>query len=335
MVFLAALMVLSLVVVGCGGTQQAEEPAGEPSSEQQSEQPASKYPEKPITCIVAWSAGGGTDVGVRIFLKYVEKYFDGTFVVKNVEGAGGEIGLAEVKNSPPDGYTIGTFNNAHIIIAASREAQYHPIDDFEHIANTVEDPRMFNVRWDDDRFPDGKAFIDYARANPDKLTVGTSGANTSGHFTIEIFNDRMGVKLKPVHFDGAAKSKAAFLGKHIDSIGQTVGEVMPMWKEKQARPVLVAASERLPEFPDAQTFKEHGLDFTISSRRGFAAPKGTPKEYIDILVAAFEKAVADPEFLAEMENMGLPVKFEGPEELRKNATEEFEMYKEIIAKLNS
>lgn len=291
------------------------------------------YPAKPVTLIVPFKAGGGTDIGTRIIAKYAEKHLGKPLVIKNVEGGGSEVGVSQMVRSKPDGYTIAGYNSASIILTTMRKASYHPVDDIEPICLAVSDPRLFAVRADDARFKDAKDFINFARQNPGKLTIGTSGAGTSGHLSILALNKAAKVEAKPVHFGGAGESKAAFLGGHIVAIAQTYGEVYTMLKEKKVRIIAVATEERLKEIPDVPTFKEIGVDLVISSNRGFAAPKGTPKEIINKIAEAFRKASAEPEYLKEMDNMGLPVKFLRPEEFGKLVKYEYDLYSVLTKEL--
>jgi tripartite-type tricarboxylate transporter receptor subunit TctC len=334
--FLVAILILGLLVTGCSNQTAApgpEKPA-ETTEEAAEEVQEIKYPEKPITLIVPFAAGGGTDIGTRIVAKYAEKYLGQSLVVKNIDGGGSEVGVTQMVNSPPDGYTISGFNSASITLCTMRDANYHPIDDIAPISLAVSDPRLFAVRADDDRFTDAASFIQYAKDNPNKLTIGTSGAGTSGHLSILVMNKAAGIEAKPVHFGGAGESKAAFLGGHIDAIAQTYGEVLSMLKDGSAKVIAVATEERMPELPDVPTFKEVGIDLVIASNRGFAAPKDTPKEIIDILAEAFRKAHEDPEYQAEMEKMGLPAKYLGPEEFGELNKKEFEIYTQIGKELS-
>jgi tripartite-type tricarboxylate transporter receptor subunit TctC len=291
------------------------------------------YPAKPVTLIVPYKAGGGTDIGARIFTKYAEKILGKPIIIKNIDGGGGEVGVSQMTRSKPDGYTIAGFNSANVILTLMRKASYHPVNDVAPICLAVSDPRLFAVRADDQRFKDANDFKNYAKKNPNKLTIGTSGAGTSGHLSILALNQAAGVEARPVHFGGAGESKAAFLGGHIDSIAQTYGEVLQMLKEKKARVMAVATEKRMKELPDVPTFKEIGIHLVISSNRGFAAPKGTPKEIIDKLAAAFQKASGDPNYLKEMENMGLPVEFLGPAEFGKLIKDEYELYGPLVKEL--
>ncbi|MPM92337.1 hypothetical protein SDC9_139472 [bioreactor metagenome] len=283
--------------------------------------------------IVPFAAGGGTDIGTRVVAKYAEKYLGQSFIIKNVDGGGSEVGVTEMVNSTPDGYTICGFNSASITLTCMREAQYDALKDVEPICLAVSDPRLFAVRADETRFTDAASFIQYAKDNPNKLTIGTSGAGTSGHLSIMVMNKAAGVEAQPVHFGGAGESKAAFLGGHIDAVAQTYGEVISMMKDNTAKVVAIATEERLPELPDVPTFKEAGIDLVIASNRGFAAPKGTPKEIIDILADAFKKVSEDPEYIAEMKNLGLPAKYLGPEEFGKLNKLEYDTYLPICQEL--
>jgi tripartite-type tricarboxylate transporter receptor subunit TctC len=291
------------------------------------------YPAKPVTLIVPYKAGGGTDIGARIFTKYAEKILGKPIIIKNIDGGGGEVGVSQMSRAKPDGYTIGGFNSANVILTLMRKASYHPVNDIAPVCLAVSDPRLFAVRADDQRFKDANDFKNYAKQHPNKLTIGTSGAGTSGHLSILALNKAAGVEARPVHFGGAGESKAAFLGGHIDSIAQTYGEVLQMLKEKKARVIAVATEKRMKELPGVPTFKEIGVNLVISSNRGYAAPKGTPPEIISKLAAAFRQASEDPDYLKEMENMGLPVEFLGPAEFGKLIKHEYELYGPLVKEL--
>jgi tripartite-type tricarboxylate transporter receptor subunit TctC len=291
------------------------------------------YPLRPVQLIVPFSAGGGTDIGTRVVAKAAEKHLGRPLVIQNIDGGGSEVGVSQMVRSKPDGYTIAGFNSASIVLTTMRKASYNPVTDISPICLVVSDPRLFAVRADDARFKTAKDFIQYARDNPEKLTIGTSGAGTSAHLSILIMNKVAQVKAKPVHFGGAGESRAAFLGGHIDALGQTYGEIYALLKDGKAKVIAVATDERMQELPDVPTFKEIGINLVISSNRGFAAPKGTPKEVIDKLDDAFKKASADPEYLEQMAKMGLPVKYMGPADFAKLIQDEFDIYSEAAKDL--
>ncbi|MBN1827586.1 MAG: tripartite tricarboxylate transporter substrate binding protein [Deltaproteobacteria bacterium] len=295
--------------------------------------PAIDYPKKPVTMIVPFKAGGGTDIGSRIVANYAEKNLGQPLIVKNVDGGGSEVGVSQMVRSKPDGYTICGFNSASVTLTLLRKASYDALNDVEPICLLVSDPRLFAVRANDDRFKTAADFIKYAKENPEKLTIGTSGAGTSGHLSILVMNKAAGIKAKPVHFKGAGASKAAFLGGHIDAVAQTFGEVWEMVRTGQARVIAQATEERLKELPDVPTFKEAGINLVISSNRGLAAPKGTPKEIVDKIADAFKQASENPKYLEDMAKIGLPVKYLGPEEFGKLNKLEHDTYSAIADEL--
>jgi tripartite-type tricarboxylate transporter receptor subunit TctC len=294
---------------------------------------AKTYPARPVTLIVPFAAGGGTDIGTRIAVKAAEKYFPKAIVVQNIDGGGSEVGVSQMVRSKPDGYTVAGFNSASIILTTMRKASYNPVTDISPICLVVSDPRLFAVRADDSRFKTASDFINYAKDNPEKLTIGTSGAGTSGHLAILVMNQAAQVKAKPVHFGGSGESRAAFLGGHIDALAQTYGEVLGMLKDGKVKIIAVATDARMKELPDVPTFKEIGINLVISSNRGFAAPKGTPTEIIEKLDEAFKKASSDPDYLEQMAKMGLPAKYLGPAEFGNLIKEEYEIYSGVVKEM--
>lgn len=326
LLILTILFVLSLSMAGCGNQPQKQD--------SQANAPQPLYPEKPITLIVPYAAGGGTDIGARILVKYAEKTLGKPFVIQNVEGGGAEVGISQMVRSEADGYTIGAFNSGAILLTTMRKASYHPIDDIEPVCLAVSDPSFLVVRADDSRFSTIEEFVDYAGKNPNKVTIGTSGAGSTDHLMIISLNKAAKIETKAVHFGGVSEGKAAFLGGHIDAFLPTYGEVKQLISEKRVKVLGIAAEKRMEDLPDVPTFVEKGYDIVVSSNRGFAAPKGTPKEVIDILADAFKTASEDPGFIKEMEDMGLPIKYLGPEEFAKHIQQEYDFYREVTKGLN-
>lgn len=320
--------ILLASISGCANSPVQKQTTGTPAQQQEPDTSAQKlnYPEKPITLIVPYAAGGGTDIGARILTKYAEKDLGQPFVVQNVEGGGAEIGISQMVRSKPDGYTIAAFNSGAILLTTMRKASYHPINDIEPICLLVSDPSFLVVRPNDTKFKTLEGLIDYAKKNPNKVTIGTSGAGSTDHLMILALNKAANVQIQPVHFGGVGEAKAAFMGGHIDAFLPTFGEVKQMLNEKTAIALAVATDQRLKDLPDIPTFKEKGIDISVSSNRGFAAPKGTPKEVIEKLAEAFKKASEDPGFIKEMSDMGLPIKFLGPQEYGDFIKQEYDFY---------
>lgn len=324
----ASILVLTLMVVGC--TSPSTTPAPESEKEQGQGDAASKYPEKPITIIVTYTAGGNVDVLARLLAKHAEEFLGQPLVIKNVDGGGGEVGVMEALNAPADGYTIFSFGTAHVTLTLMREAGYHPIDDISPICLAVSDPRVFAVRADDERFIEEGSFVQYAKDNPGKLTIGTAGAGSSGHLLVNYMEGALGIKTQLVHFGGVSETKTAVLGGHVDITSDTYGSIINLVNEGTMRIIAVAADERLPDLPDCPTFKELGVDIKMASNRGYAASKDVPDEIIAKLADAFEKAMAKPEYQEELKNIGQPFKFMGVEDWTDFVKYEYDIYSELI-----
>lgn len=279
--------------------------------------------ERPINMIVAYSAGGGTDILARTMVPFLEKYIEGArFVVVNRPGAGGEFGFTESANADPDGYTIGFINApAFLTLPYERETRY-TFESFEPIANLVTDPASLIVRADSN-LETLAEFFDYAQENPNALTVGQQGYGGSMHLSLEAMLRSAEIEVTQVPFPGIPPASTALLGGHIAANMWGLGEAAPLAEEGSIRVLGVMARDRVDLFPDAPTFAEQGYDLFSGSDRGFAAPAGTPAEIINALAEAVERTLEDPEFLAAAEAQFLPLNYMGPEE-----------YKEYLGNLN-
>jgi tripartite-type tricarboxylate transporter receptor subunit TctC len=275
------------------------------------------WPEKPITMIVAYSPGGGTDLIARAVQPYLEKYLGGgaKVVLVHRPGAGGEIGFAAIANAAPDGYTIGFVNTPPLItIPIERTAQFGGPQRFELLGNLIDDPCNFAVHADSE-FRSLKDLAAYARANPGKVTVGSSGIGSDDHLVMLMFERAAGVKMTHVPFKGSADVRAALQGKQITVAAINIGEALqgikggtPMRNIGQFSP---ARSNLAPDLPTA---REQGFDIELSSLRGMAAPKGLPPEIRERLVKAVASAAADPEFQALATKFYAPLRFLTPGE---------------------
>ena len=187
---------------------------------------AAAYPEKPITLIVAYPPGGGTDVVARAIVPFLEKNLggDARILVVNRSGAGGEVGMAALANAPGDGYTIGFVNTPPLMtIPIERQALFGSPQRFDLLGNIIDDPCNFAVH-SDTPVRNLQEFAAWARANPGKLTVGTTGVGSDDHLLMLMFERAAGVKLTHVPFKGSSEVRAAIMGKQIDVAAMNVGE---------------------------------------------------------------------------------------------------------------
>src|SRR5688500_16931753 len=188
---------------------------------------AAAYPERPITMIVAYSAGGGTDLVARAIAPYIEKQLGGgaKIVIVNRTGAGGEIGFAAIANAAADGYTIGFINTPPVMtIPIERKAQFGP-QSFDLLGNVVDDPSNFAVHAESD-IRSLKDLAAYARANPGKVTVGSTGIGSDDHLAMLMFERAAGVKMTHIPFKGSADVRTALASRQITVAAINVGEAL-------------------------------------------------------------------------------------------------------------
>src|SRR5687768_8252784 len=187
---------------------------------------AAAYPDKPITMVVAYSPGGGTDLIARHIQPFLEKYLGGgaRIVIVHRPGAGGEIGFAAIANAPADGYTIGFVNTPPLMtIPIERAAQFGGPQRFELLGNVIDDPCNFAVHADSE-IRSLKDLAAYAKANPGKVTVGSSGIGSDDHLLMLMFERAAGVKMTHVPFKGASRSEERRVGKECRSGWRTYDE---------------------------------------------------------------------------------------------------------------
>jgi tripartite-type tricarboxylate transporter receptor subunit TctC len=271
---------------------------------------AQDYPAKPITLMVAWPPGGGTDVGARIVGSIAERELGKPIVILNKPGAGGQIGFTELARQKPDGYYIGFINLPSlntIILDPDRKAAFD-LNSFTPLINQVLDLGVIYAK------PDGpyktlKDVIDEARKRPGEVRAATTGILSDDHMAILMLEEAAKVKFRIVHFDGDPPLIAALLGGQIDIGFMNISGLVPRVKSGQLRALVVMDKERSKFHPDLPTTGEMGYPTVISSSaRGIVGPRGIPEPISKKLQAAFKKAMEDPEHVEKMEKVGLAVK---------------------------
>ncbi len=281
------------------------------------------YPDKPITMIVSYAPGGGTDLTARAIAPYIEKYLgnNARIIILNKSGAGGAIGFAQLASSPADGYTFGMINTPNVLtIPIERKSDFH-WDRYDLLGNLVDDPGNFAVH-NDDPIKNLKDLAAYAKAHPGDVTVGTTGAGSDDHLAMLQFERAAGVKLNHIPFKGAADVRTALAGKQIKVAAINVGEAMQAIKGgTPMRNLGSMSATRSPLAPDLPTFKEQGFDIELASLRGLAAPKGLPPDVRAALVRAVSQAVNDPEFKAKAASIYAPLRFLPPDQYAKELKE--------------
>src|SRR6267378_3654435 len=220
---------------------------------------AAEYPERALTIIVAYPAGGMVDIVARPMAESMKKKFPKGVAVLNRPGGGGSVGMAEVAQAKPDGYTVILAPVSTLVIHPQlNDLPYKTPDDYEPILNTISFHALLVVRAEAP-WKNAREFVDAARAAPGKLRVASPGEGTSSHLNLEQLMARANVKFTHVPFSGWGETSPALLGGHVDAVVAQPGEVRPLVDAKKLRVLAVASPQRHPFFPEAQTGKEVGL----------------------------------------------------------------------------
>jgi tripartite-type tricarboxylate transporter receptor subunit TctC len=266
---------------------------------------AQTYPSGPITLIVAWPAGGGSDISMRLVADALSKKINVPVVVLNKPGAGGAIGHREIVTAKPDGYTIGMFSSGGIALPYLN-AQANTIDELEPLAFFGEDPNALQVS-----IASGinslKEYVERARANPGKLRNGNDQPGGSSYLAIAQYEKAMNFKVSRVSYAGFAPTVTALLGGEIDSATVPIPDTIEHHKSGKLKILGVSAKERHYLAPDIPTFHEQGFDVIVGSWRCLAGPKGMPAERIAFLESNLLAVLKDPEFQAKAKQAGFLV----------------------------
>lgn len=268
-------------------------------------------PDRAITMIVAFAAGGGTDAAARLIARFMERDLGQSVVVLNRPGAGGEIGFSELARARPDGLTIGFINTPHIVtLPMERQARFR-LEDFSLIGNIVDDPGGLWVRADSDirSFAD---LIAAARARPETISYGTTGVGSDDHLAVLALERATGTKFLHVPFAGSAQVKQNLISRALQLGSMNMSEAVNDMRQGVLRPLAQMAATRWEMTPDVPTLRELGHDVIEGSMRGMAAPAGLPAEVLARLALSVRRTVDDPAFQEAARSQSLPLRFLDP-----------------------
>lgn len=292
-----------------------------------------QYPDRPVTLLSGYPAGGMVDIVARLVAEGAKARFPKGIVVLNRSGAGGAVAAAEVATGKPDGYTIVLTPLSTLVIQPQiLELRYKTPDDYEPILNVVSYYPVLVVK-PDAQWKDGRAFIEDAKRNPGKMRVGTPGEGTSSHLNLEALMHAAGVKLTHIPYRGWAESSPALLGGHIEAIVAQPGEAKPMVEGKKMRALIMFQQKRHPDFPDAPTAKEMGWDVANGVWFMLIAPKGTPAAVTRYIHDAVQPAIEDPAFAKAMALRGIDVDYRPADQLRADLWREYKAHTEILRRI--
>lgn len=259
------------------------------------------YPTRQLTYLIPFDPGGQSDVEARRQQPHLGRILGQQVIIDYKVGGGGAIGWRELVKSKPDGYLFAGFNIPHTILQPLQQAVGYKTEQLVPVALFQRTPLGLAVP-ENSPYKTLKDFIEAAKKEPGKLSVGGSSFFSGPHFADMLFEKLAGIKLSYVPFTGAAPQVTALLGGHTDA-GMTFSNDLVRFKDK-LRILAMATEERMEDFPDVPTFKELGFDIVESVDRGVIVPPNTPKEIIAKLEAAFLEIAKNPEIQAEMKKQG-------------------------------
>jgi tripartite-type tricarboxylate transporter receptor subunit TctC len=275
---------------------------------------AQDYPNRPITMIVPFAAGGPTDLFARIVGEHMSRTLGQQIVVENVVGAGGTTGSARAKRAAPDGYTIimGHMGTHAAAPALYPNLAYNPETDFVPIGMVAGTPILIVARKD---FPakDLNEFVKYLKANESKVNEAHAGVGSVSYTTCTLLNSILNIKPTAVPFNGTGPALNALLGGQVDYMCDQIVNLVSQIEGGAIKPYAIAIPSRSPALPNVPTTKEGGLpEYEVSAWNAMFAPKGTPQPIVDKLTDALDKALNDENVKKRMLELG-SVMPEGPE----------------------
>ena len=296
---------------------------------------AQDWPNRPITLVVPFAAGGGVDVSVRIQAQYISEALGQSIVIENIGGAAGTTGSVRVAKAPPDGYTLLIGNSGTHAYSQSlyKKPPYDAVADFEPVGLVSDSPRILIARKD---LPANnlQEFIRYVKANQGKMQFGSAGVGAGTHLPCVLLNMAMGVDVTHVPYRGAGPVMQDLIGGRIDYMCDTIQTGAQQAKEKTVKGIAVMAPRRVPIIADLPTSTEQGLPGVEASVwNAFFFPKGTPEPIVRKLNRVVSDMLDNQGQRKRLEELGLeivPPERRSPEYLAKYLPEEIDRWGKVI-----
>jgi tripartite-type tricarboxylate transporter receptor subunit TctC len=293
---------------------------------------AQPYPDKPVTLIVPWPAGGSSDIAMRTIAEVAAKHLGQPIVIDNKPGASGTLGPAIMAaNAKPDGYTIAQIPITVLRLPLMQKTTWDGLKDFSYIVHLT--GYTFGVTTKaDNQFKSWADVVEFAKANPGKVSYGTPGAGSSLHIGMEQIAAKAGIKLTHVPFKGGPETNAAVLGGHTTLQADSTGW-KPLVDAGQLRLLNIWTAERSKNWPDAPTLKELGYPFVFDSPFGVAGPKGVDPAVVQKLHDAFKKAIEDKSVVEAMAKYDMVPRYLDTAGYRKSVEEFVDSEKAALEKI--
>ena len=292
---------------------------------------AQAFPVKPIKLVIAFPAGGPTDITMRSLADNAGKVLGQPVIVENKPGAGGTLPAQALQTTPADGYTLAQIPLGVFRLPYTTKINWDPIKDISYVIN-VTGYAFGIVVPTDGPIKNWNDFVAYAKANPGKLSYGSTGTMTSPHLTTELIAQRLGLQLNHVPYKVSADLAQAIVGGHLMAAADSTG-FAPLVESGKLRVLNTWGEQRLAKFPDAPTLKELGLDLVQNSPFGIGAPRGTPPDVVKRLHDAFKKAMEDPSYVQALSRYDMLPIYMDSAQYMKFAQDTFAREKALVEKL--
>ena len=294
-------------------------------------QSARNFPEKPIKLVIAFPAGGPTDVTMRQLAENAGKQLGQPIIIENKPGAGGTLPAQALQTVQPDGYTLAQMPLGVFRLPYTTKINWDPVKDISYVIN-VTGYAFGIVVPADSPLKNWQDFVAYAKANPGKLTYGSTGTMTSPHLTTELIAQKAGIELQHVPYKGSADLMLATISGQLMAAADSTGFAQQVAAGK-LRVLNTWGEKRLDKFPDAPTLKELGYDMVQNSPFGIGAPRGTPPEVVAKIHDAFKKAMEEPSYVAALAKYDMLPNYMSSADYTRFAQDTFGREKALIEKL--
>ena len=292
---------------------------------------AQSFPAKPVKLVIAFPAGGPTDISMRVLADNASKILGQPVIVENKPGAGGTLPAQALQTAQPDGYTLAQIPLGVFRLPYTTKINWDPVKDISYVLN-VTGYAFGIVVPADSPLKTWTHFVAWAKANPGKLSYGSTGTMTSPHLTTELIAQKLGIELLHVPYKGSADLMQATLGGQLMAAADSTG-FAPQVEAGKLRVLNTWGAERLAKFPDAPTLKELGLDIVQNSPFGIGAPKGTPAPVVKRLHDAFKQAMEQDSYKTALARYDMVPMYMSTAAYQKFAQETFAREKALVEKL--
>src|SRR5262245_51706423 len=294
---------------------------------------AAEYPDRPLTILTGYPAGGMVDIVARALAEGLKKKFPKGVAIVTRPGAGGSLAVAELVQARPDGYTVILAPLSTLVIHPQlNDLPYKTPDDYEAIINVVSFYSLLTVKADAP-WKTVQEFINAAKASPGKLRVGSPGEGTASHLSLEELKRRAGVNFTHVPFSGWGESSPALLGGHIEGLVAQPGEVKPLVDGGKMRVLMVFQAQRHSAYPDAPSARDMGWDAVSGASFMFVAPKGTPGPVQKYIHDTVKSAMEEPLFVTTIKQRVIDIDYRAGDQLRADLWKEYKYHTEVLTRL--